>query len=267
MSEQMDSLTARLRDCLERLRLMSAESFDAVEVPPSLQAALVGADLLARFGDQAGYPAFSNWLRALRDLLQWFHDNPGSGSPDLENSLALLANYLEFVIKSLDDGEDLQSLVQIDDLGSLQQAFTDSCVDDPDTLPADLSPEPAARRLLLLLSSSMWTGEILAQLGRAGYEVDVCDDVETAVRRFATSPPYLALLTDNIEPSVNLGRLATARDDPGRLDNLVWPPLVLVTSSGQRRLEEIAYRFGALGIWRAPFQARNLKTLLCRGAP
>jgi len=265
MSEQLDNLTTQLRDCLERLRLIPAESLDAAEVPPSLQAALVGADLLARFGDQTGYPAFASWLRSLRDLLQWLHDHPGAGFPELSKGLAPLADYLESLIKRLDDGEELPSLVRIDDLQSLQHAFVPSSDDGPVARPAAPVADNETRRVLLWLSTSMWVGEILAKLSRTGFDVDVCDSLETVIRRLEAGPPYQVLIIDNIEPSVNLCRLATVRDDLDRLDHLSWPPLVLVTTSTQQRLEEIAYRFGAVGIWRSPWPARSLNNLLSRG--
>lgn len=297
MSDQMDSLTRRLRRQLARLRAADRDR-ESITVLDSLPQAFLGTRLLARLCVREGHTGLSAWLTELLELLQWLENHPAVLPTGGKQAIVDLVAWQEMLIHRLDEGEDLSSAVSVEHLASLQ---VDLVPPKPataaaqtglglDTVPGagsdagpDAEPDEGRReeslppplgvdhpvssrptRLLLLLARSLRAAELLAKLDEAGFAVELYTDPAAAYRRLGSSSSFAAVLCDNVEPTRHLPRLTALLS---RQAGVTWPLLVLVSGATRPQMERYARSLGANGCWGAPYQLDALQTLLDGDSP
>jgi CheY-like chemotaxis protein len=128
MSENLNCLTARLREQLRHLQQVAAPQQTPDAAPISLPRAIVATRLLG-FRTGQGPPAqLSPWFGALLDVLQWLQEHRAADPAACEHALHAIASFEETLLQQLDAGGDLAPLIDVSQIGALQAELLQALV-------------------------------------------------------------------------------------------------------------------------------------------
>lgn len=116
------------------------------------------------------------------------------------------------------------------------------------------STEP--RRNILVVDDEPYIGRIIQlKLESTPYEVDVCQDGDTALQRLRTEQPVDLILLDIMMPKMSgFEVLARLREIPHRSET----PVIMLTGKGQPADREQAASLGASDFLTKPFSPKKL---------